>query len=66
MPKKRTEEKSFQEPVRITETQARLIDGLIGMYGSTRGEVMRYFIVSELDRLDERRPIARPRGRSKR
>ncbi len=65
MPKKRTEEKSFQEPVRITETQARLIDGLIGMYGSTRGEVMRYFVVSELDRLDERRPIARQKRPSK-
>lgn len=65
MPKKRTEEKSFQEPVRITETQARLIDGLIGMYGSTRGEVMRYFVVSELDRLDERRPIKAQRQRRK-
>ncbi len=56
--KRDSSEDAFQEPVRITLTQAKILDGLIGLYGSTRGEVMNYLVRQGLDRLGERRPLA--------
>lgn len=55
--KRDSADEAFQERVRITLTESKVLDGLIGLYGSTRGEVMAYLIRSGLDRLGERRPL---------
>ena len=63
MPRKRKPSATVVEPVRITEQQAAYLDALVdkGMFGSTRGDVIRYFLMSALaQHLDERKLLEAP------
>jgi len=45
--------------IRLTPEQAADVDSLIGRYGSTRPEIVKYFLVRELDRFDETKRLQR-------
>lgn len=63
MPKKRNPSVTLVEAVRITQQQAAYLDALVekGMFGSTRGDVIRYFLMNGLAQLDERK-LLKPKG----
>ena len=50
-------DKAFQQEVTITNTQAYVFDSLIGVYGSTRGDVMNNLIQLGLKDLRGKRPV---------
>lgn len=53
MPRKLNGEKPIPVSIRLTLKQAALVDKLVeeGLYGSSRPEVLKYFVIRELERV---------------
>jgi Arc/MetJ-type ribon-helix-helix transcriptional regulator len=64
MPKKLNAEKLVSVTIRVTQQQARDLDLLAtkGRYGSSRPDVIKYFMIRELDRFDEGRRLNSDEG----
>lgn len=56
--KRDTADEAGLEQVKITNTQAHVFDSLIGVYGSTRGDVMNALIQLGIQNLCGARPLA--------
>ena len=52
-----TADEAFAHEVRITNTQAFVYDSLIGIHGSTRGDVMNHLMKLGLEQVKGRRPL---------
>lgn len=58
-------DEAFPQDVRITNTQAFVYDSLIGVYGSTRGDVMNNLIKLGLEHLKGKRTLREVLGEAK-